>query len=250
MAEPMVTVIVPSVPERRALLPRAVRSIVGTSYAPLEIIVVLSGLGPDMAPLVLSSQASPVVLRVLRMARRLSQAAAKNIGMELASGSWVSFVDDDDELLSCKFDVLLRASVSEPTAGVVAGDTTIVDDDGSAQLIARAPMPEHFPRVLSAEDGRRLAHENWIHGNAVIVRREVAKMVRFREDAGARDDWDFVVRCHRRTPILFTGEPVCTWDRRRSPARGASITDRYLSDAEYQARTLSYFCGEHGDLLK
>ena len=84
---PTVSVIVPT--RDRAELARALASVARQTHRPLEVIVVDDG---SRKPVRIASEA----VRVERLSPSRGAAAARNRGVEMASGEVVAFLDDDD----------------------------------------------------------------------------------------------------------------------------------------------------------
>lgn len=93
--QPAVTVVIPTL-NRRERLERAVHSVLGQKYRHLELIVVdngstdgthnyLMGINDPRVNVVRTDQPGP--------------SAARNAGLAVASGDWITFLDDDDEAL-------------------------------------------------------------------------------------------------------------------------------------------------------
>lgn len=91
---PHFSVIVPAY-NRAALLPRAVESVLDQSYRDFELLVVDDGSTDDTGERV--GRFSDRRLRYVRHGTNLGQHRALNTGLELATGSYVSFLDSDDE---------------------------------------------------------------------------------------------------------------------------------------------------------
>lgn len=87
---PAVSVIIP-VFERVELAQRAVRSALTQTYQDIEVIVVDDG---STTPLALEGQ--DLRLRLIRHDKNRGAAAARNTGIEAATGGWIAFLDSDD----------------------------------------------------------------------------------------------------------------------------------------------------------
>lgn len=94
MDGPFFSVVIPTY-NRPELLPRAIDSVLSSSYRDAEIIVVNDG----------STVAYPDLrerygdkLRCCETPTSLGVASSRNIGVSLAKGKWIVFLDDDDEL--------------------------------------------------------------------------------------------------------------------------------------------------------
>src|SRR5579859_7824272 len=106
-----VSVVIP-VYNRTAELRRAVRSVLAQTYADLELIVVDDASSEDIAG-ALDGIDDPR-LKLIRKSVNQGAAAARNTGIQAATGRWVAFLDSDDEWLPQKLELQLRRLVDRP----------------------------------------------------------------------------------------------------------------------------------------
>ena len=113
-----VSVIIPT-RNRAAFLAQALESILAQTVVPGEIIVVDDGSTDGTAALVRDFTA-PV--RCLHQPAR-GPAAARNLGLESASGAYIAFLDDDDLWPADKTESQLALLTARPELGMVLGLT-------------------------------------------------------------------------------------------------------------------------------
>ena len=94
---PLVSIIVRT-KDRPKMLKRALASIKRQDYRPLEAVVVNDG-GCPLDEDELSGLLSDVKLTYIYLEKNIGRAGAANAGMRHASGKYIGFLDDDDELL-------------------------------------------------------------------------------------------------------------------------------------------------------
>jgi glycosyltransferase involved in cell wall biosynthesis len=136
--------------DRPDLLRRAVDSALAQSVRDLEVIVVDDG---SAEPVIMDRSDSR--LRVLRNDRPLGVSAARNRGLWAARGHWVTFTDDDDELLPEMLQASLEAvqrSTLPPPVAVLSGLEVL--DHGGRLLEVRQPtrIPRGTPPFRGAPD--------------------------------------------------------------------------------------------------
>lgn len=91
-----ISVIIPSY-NRAHLLPRAIKSVLAQSYQDWELVVVDDGSIDDTAS-VMQEFIDPRVT-YLKLEKNEGVSAARNRGVAIATGEWVSFLDSDDAYL-------------------------------------------------------------------------------------------------------------------------------------------------------
>lgn len=155
---PVVTVIIPAY-NSAPTLQRAIDSALAQEGCRLEIIVIDDG-STDETPALLATYGK--ALRVFRQ-ENAGVSAARNAGIESATGTFIAFLDADDEWLPGKLAKQLCVLQREPDVDVVyCGAIFIKKDDGR-------PLPIK-PVYLQGDLLPRLAHGNFIMTSSVLVR--------------------------------------------------------------------------------
>lgn len=155
-----VTVVIPTIPPRRELLGRALASVIRQTHPAASISVAVDN-------------------------QRQGAAATRQRALDGATGSWVAFLDDDDEFKPEHLERLLWCA-GETGADYVFSwfDTQFCHD----------PLG-HFGRVYDVENPTHTTI-------TVMVRRELAQEAGFRLDHPdgwtlAQEDWRFTLDCIR-----------------------------------------------------
>ncbi len=164
--------------DRPKLLVRALGSVLQQTDVDFEVILVDSNHDCDPVkdnPLVADLLADPRVVLVRPEPRPYSAATARNAGLALVRGEWVSYLDDDDEYLPGRLAQPLARAQQDGAAVVLCGywfqwprrrrlrqcDATWFEGDElltRARLITSMIMHRHDPalrfneRILTAED--------------------------------------------------------------------------------------------------
>ena len=190
------SVILPSY-NRAHLLDRAISSVLAQTAPDLELIVV-DDHSTDRTREVVESFADERV-RYLRTERRRGAAAARNVGIDRASGEFVAFVDSDDEWLPEKLERQLGAFVaSGPRVALVYGARRL-DDRGTD----RHPSGDVLEALLVG---------NFIGTGQILVRSECLRTVgAFDERLPSAQDWDLWIRLAERYRFLYLDGVVCAY---------------------------------------
>ena len=126
---PQVSVIIPTY-NRPRYLQRALESVLCQSFEDYEIIVVQNGPARYGGTLVRKLKRQRGGIRFCHV-RRADPANARNVGLQLAEGEYIAFLDDDDEWRPEKLRMQVRVMNKKKGVGLVACSLKICDDTGS-----------------------------------------------------------------------------------------------------------------------
>lgn len=122
-----------------AYVEEALRSVMDQTLLPGEVIVVDDG-SSDGSDEFVECLDSPVPIKVVHQPNR-GQSAARNAGVELASGELIAFLDQDDAWRPEHLEVLRRAILKKPGIGWAYHDFDEMDSAGGT--ITRSFIHEH-----------------------------------------------------------------------------------------------------------
>ncbi len=214
-----VSVILPT-HNRAALLGRAMDSVIGQTYPHWELVVVDDGSTDGTAALLRGYAASlGRRLIVIRQARS-GASAARNAGIERATGHYLAFLDSDDAFVPHKLARQVGLFERRPELGLVFSDMSRHALNGVRH---RSTFDYHGPMVrqIPAED---LGEGQFVCGpNAVdylvrryciptitgMVRRSVLGTdVRFLPGQSYSEEWLFFLEVADRAPCGYIDEPL------------------------------------------
>jgi len=179
----MISVIIPTF-NRLQLLHAALASVAAQSVRnDIEVILVNDG-GPSVAGVVRAWE-KILPVKLTELDQRVGPAAARNVGIELAVGKYIAFLDDDDLFLPDHLAAGCRVLESGDADLVYLG--AIVADRRLRGLPADYTK---FPRKAYPYDYRFLLVANFIHTGSVITRNFRHTPVRFDEALEVCEDWD------------------------------------------------------------
>jgi succinoglycan biosynthesis protein ExoO len=116
-ADSSVTVLIPAY-NAGSFLHRAIRSALGQTCLPLEVIVVDDGSTDDTAEVAQKLGLADPRVRVVHLRENAGPAKARNAGLDLARGEWVAVLDADDAFMPERLERLVGAA-SDLNADVV-----------------------------------------------------------------------------------------------------------------------------------
>ena len=154
---PAISVVIPT-RDRHAMLADAVASVLAQDFSDFELIVVDDGAGA--ADFLAGRFAATPAIRCADNARG-GQVRARNLGVSLARGEIVAFLDDDDLWGSAGYLAAVRAAIDGENAAAIASGAIVVIDRRSARrrdpaLRRRDRQREHPRRQQDPRLGLRL----------------------------------------------------------------------------------------------
>ena len=126
---PAATIVIPT-HDRPELVRRAVASALAQTVPDVEVIVV-----DDASAEPVAFTPGDPRLRVFRNERSLGVSAARNVGLGHARGPWITFLDDDDELLPDMVEASLNAAARSELPAPVAVLSSVEDRSPGGTVI-------------------------------------------------------------------------------------------------------------------
>lgn len=124
--QPLISVILPT-HNRADMLPRAVESVLGQSFANIELIIVADCCTDNSKDVVSSFNDDRI--QFVELFENVGGAQARNIGVERAKGEYIAFLDDDDEWYSTKLSEQLEVFQNNADIAIVSCNYHIVKDE-------------------------------------------------------------------------------------------------------------------------
>jgi len=207
----LISVIIPTC-NRSELLIRAVTSVLAQTYQDIEIIVVVDG--PENITVGRLQQLDDSRLKVIQTPKRVGGSEARNIGVNVAFGEWIAFLDDDDEWfhdkLTKQVSAVNRLSVRFP---VIA-----------TRFIARTPYRDYtWPRRLLRPTEELSDYlfvrtsfffgEGLLQTSTIFTSKELLQKIPFTSGLKKHQDWDWVLRVAQLSGVSFEilPEPLAIW---------------------------------------
>jgi glycosyltransferase involved in cell wall biosynthesis len=179
-------------------LAEAVESVLAQTVSDWELLIIDDGSSDDTQQV--AARFTDPRIRCVK-SDRLGQSRAKNLGIDLARGEFIAFLDADDAWLPEKLEKQL--ALFAPGVGVVFSRRSLMDE-ASRPLPAKPPAP--FPRghVLA-----QMYSQNFVCFSSAMVRREVFSRVgRFDPQWDLAIDYDLWLRVSRHYTFEFVDEEL------------------------------------------
>ena len=231
---PLVSVIIPAY-NCSLYIRETIESILSQGISDLEIIVVNDGSSDDTADIARSFGASVTVIDQANA----GVCAARNRGIQHASGEYIALVDHDDFWLANKLLNQLAVFEKNPQVDVVF---TSFDWWHPNPTTGKFEMPAESP-PNPAQNGFDSRFPGWIYHQMLVDSYVLtstalarAKVVRaangFDESLPFGEDWDFWLRISRTSQFLKLKEKSTLY--RQHPTQGS----RVLRDVDYRVQIL------------
>lgn len=219
-----------------AYLPQAIDSVLAQQYDEYEVIVVDDGSTDDTADVVRRYLGHPQVRYVRRP--NGGQASAKNLGVRLAVGEYVAFLDADDVWRPDKLRKQIPLFASRPDVGIVFARCVRIDKTGVPR--GEPGLPLHRGWVT-----RQLFIENFIPFSSSVVRRECFTRVgMFDERLAMAIDYDLWLKVSLRYQVDYCDEILVLY--RTGHGHMSENVEKRLECASFVARR---FMHEHREAI-
>ena len=217
LAEPKVSIIVP-VYNTAKYLPACIESLIGQTYQNLEIILVDDGATDDSGKIADEYAKKDTRIKVVHQ-KNGGQSAARNRGLEIASGDFVGFIDSDDEADRSFVEKTLAPYLnSEKTCLTVCGLQYHWLKSGTKQDVFLKPLRQKkkneskaaYILYLLAIDGRIYSSFNKLYKKEFLDGVTFDKTLNFAEDT--KFVLDYIKNLPEDFEIGFVLEPLCFYN--------------------------------------
>jgi len=211
MVAPKVSVVVRSI-GRPTLVP-ALASIARQQYPSVEV-VLIAATGGAHPPI--RDACGPHPILAVRSQARLSRAEAADAGIRAATGDWITFLDDDDEMLPGHLVGLVASVAAMPEARAVTGRALATFRDGRTK-----PWGQRFALA-------ELYQRNFVHLSTLLFHRSLLSAgIAFDRGLPIHEDWDFALQVAQHTCFADWPRATFRWnaDAGTSGAGGGTNVD-------------------------
>ncbi len=177
----LVSVIVPT-HNRSAMLRRAIESIRRQDYSRLEIIVVADNCTDDTRDVVAGFDDSRIIY--LPVVKSVGGAQARNFGLDIAKGEYITFLDDDDEWYEHKLTMQMQLLDASSNAAMVSCNFDLYDGERDTPLA--------FSETVTLDD---LLYENACGSfSFCMTKRDFVKDLKIDATLKSHQDWDLWIK--------------------------------------------------------
>lgn len=232
MEFPLVSIVIPT-HNRVRFLKRAIDSVFAQTIQNFEIIVVDDASSDGTAKLLLSLSGIDARILCLRNDSSLGGGGARNVGIEASKGTWVAFLDDDDEWVEKKLEMQLKVLNANPSAIACSGAYKQLFPSGRS-IIKRPPKHVLLDPLLKG---------NTLGGASLCVclREVLVGIGGFDINLRSGQDWDLWVRFCLKGEVVSCDDVLILYNAHEGPRITKSM------DAQYCG--LRYFYFKHRHLM-
>ncbi len=213
-----VSVIIPTYNSAH-LLERCIASVLDQTRRPDEIWVIDDG-STDNTPELTERLCAllPGLIHVHRQ-ENAGPGVARNLGIQMARGEWIAFLDADDRWLPTKLEEQLACAETHPAAGLIYSDASVIDSSG--RHIANY-LADKGPVSGWAFD--RLLQSFFILPSTALVRRDALLCVgMFDTRLRKIEDYDLWLRLSQLYPFQLVPECLTLYQRQQTSSSKDNI---------------------------
>lgn len=183
---PKISVIIP-VYKVEAYLRKCVDSVLGQTHKDLEVILVDDG-SPDHCGAICDEYAAKDSRVKVIHKENGGVSAARNVGLDAATGDWIMFVDSDDLIDHHYAEFLLNAGLHTGADLICCGNDRFVEEPN---LLADDQFEKYSMETFDREEAMENAFQIWYKPNVwgKLVHRELFEAIRFPDAKRAEDLW-------------------------------------------------------------
>jgi len=207
--KPLVSVVIPTY-NRAHIIVKAIQSVQLQSYVEWEAIVVDDGSDDATSEIVGRMAEKDSRIRLILQPVNRGAQAARNVGIKLAKGEWVTFLDSDDEWLPDSLKKRLEKAVTDGVAVVHSGGYIRRHGKELEPYRIVQPSGKVYPALL--------ARENPMFQALMVSKYALEKIGYLDEAVVSFQEWDTSIRLARFYLFASVAEPTFVYDYRMQDA--------------------------------
>lgn len=192
-SQPLVSVVIPHY-NLGAYLHRTIDSVLTSTYSNVEIVIVDDSSTESVSLAVIQRLADlgDDRLRVIRAPYNRGLATTRNAALKVCRGEFVLPLDADDLIGPEFIELAVGALVANPQYDIVVPQTAYFHDDEEGRVHTQVELENCY--VFIGEARASGLHQNRFSTATMLIRKETAEALRYRDELVAYEDWDFYLR--------------------------------------------------------
>ena len=201
---PKVSIILPTY-NRAHIIEKAIQSVLNQTYQDFELIIVDDGSTDNTEEIIKKLQEKDKRIRYIKLETNKGAAAARNEGIKIAHGKYITFQDSDDEWLPEKLEKQMKIFETTPEDIIVYTGFWRIDGDEKT----------YIPDInISNREGyihKELLKGNFVGTPSILLKKETLEKVALFDECLQRcQDWDLVIRLSEYYNFKLIDEPLYT----------------------------------------
>ena len=211
---------------------RAIKSIIGQTYANWELVVVDDSSSDNTEEVVKKLQERDTRIKYLKLKKNRGCSGARNEGIKICSGDYITFLDSDDEYAHTKIERQLEVFHNSSNAKLGIVSCGAIDHRDGIEYNRRMPLPKKdYYRALLGKEKRIGVGSPFMMIKASIIKEEGHY---FDADMPAAIDWDIAVRILKKYDLEYVDEYLVYYyhhsnERMYNPTSAIKALDRQYS---------------------
>lgn len=242
----LVSIIIP-VYKVESYLHRCVDSVLAQTYRNIEIILIDDG-SPDNCPTICDQYAAKDnrVKVIHKPNGGLSD--ARNAGIDIASGSWISFIDSDDWVEADMYESLVKAA-NMANADISAGGVNDEISIGGVTKVLKTTFhgKEHIDILSNTDAMKRYFCTSWAAWGK-IYRREVFDNISFPAGEINEDEAIVLYLLERCTKVLYTNKVFYHYVHRPDSITTSDFSEKKIAWYDHCKQNLDWTKKHHPEL--
>lgn len=232
----LVSIIIPLYNKEKAIK-NTVLSVLKQTYADIEIVIVDDG-STDNSREIVEKLAETDDRIFLYHKENGGVSSARNYGLKMARGKWVTFLDADDELMPDNVEVLVNL-VNK--FGVKIGAANFLDTCDGITSVSRFNYLHFRDKVVRNFILELIKSRAFFCNGAIIFRKDILGDRPYNESLSRFEDAEFELRLFNKYPIAITTKPVVLIHREMSESsklRKDPEKDDYIFNMNFRGKTI------------
>ncbi len=199
---PKVSIILPTY-NRAHIIEKAIQSVLNQTYQDFEIIIIDDGSKDDTKKIIRGFQEKDNRIKYIRFEENKGAAAARNAGIKMSKGEYITFQDSDDEWVIDKLEKQMKVIETSSENIVVYCGFWRIDGDEKT----------YIPDInISNREGnihKELLKRNFIGTPSILLlKKNLEKIGMFDENLSRLQDWDLAIRLSKYYNFKLIDEPL------------------------------------------
>ena len=223
MKNSKISIIIPTYNRPDKLL-TAVLSVINQTYQNYEIIIIDDGSIPKAEVFLKNNIEFDEKIRYFYQKNK-GRSVARNIGIEKSKGEFISFLDDDDELLPDFLLSLILILQNNISLDLVFSNCYIINK-------AQKNLFRNFKNLKRENILSKFIRGNYIPNMCFIYRKERIKNIRFKEGKKYNEDYLFNMRIIKKNNITFYNKPLAIYNFHKDNTTNQNLIKMRMDEFE------------------